>query len=106
MYFCGEYVFDKTHWFVEIPALGVQSQGFTPEDAMVMVCDAVMNLVNEDGFVVEAYRDPSLGERNFRIKANNPDLLALFHTFRESIGNPDVPVRRWEDVKAEFFERT
>lgn len=42
-------------WAVEVPILGVVTQGRTRSDAYLMVADAVKALVNKDGFSVEVF---------------------------------------------------
>ena len=42
-------------WAIEVPILGVVTQGRTRSDAYLMVADAVEALVNRDGFSVEVF---------------------------------------------------
>ncbi len=43
------------HWAVEVPILGVASQGRTRSDALVMIADAVEMLVDRKGFQVTVF---------------------------------------------------
>ncbi len=43
------------YWAVEVPILGVVTQGRTKKDALVMIADAVESLVNREGFRVEVF---------------------------------------------------
>jgi hypothetical protein len=43
------------HWAVEVPILGVASQGRTRSDALVMIADAVEMLVDRKGFHVTVF---------------------------------------------------
>ena len=42
-------------WAVEVPILGVVSQGRTRSDALEMIADAVESLVNQNGFGVSVF---------------------------------------------------
>jgi predicted RNase H-like HicB family nuclease len=59
-------------WAVEVPILGVASQGRTRNDALVMIADAVEMLVDRKGFEVTVF--PGVGDR-FEIGAS--DQVAL-----------------------------
>ena len=43
------------HWAVEVPILGVVSQGPTRRDAQEMIADAVESLVNQKGFEITVF---------------------------------------------------
>jgi Helix-turn-helix domain len=43
------------HWAVEVPILGVVSQGRTRRDAQEMIADAVESLVNQNGFEITVF---------------------------------------------------
>lgn len=43
------------YWAVEVPILGVVTQGRTKKGALVMIADAVESLVNREGFSVEVF---------------------------------------------------
>ena len=55
MRFSGKVWKEKRHWFVEVPALDVMTQGRTKREAFEMVGDAVEVLVNKPGFKVDVY---------------------------------------------------
>lgn len=60
------------HWAVEVPILGVVSQGRTRSDALEMIADAVESLVNQKGF--EAVVFAGSGE-HFEIGASDQAAL-------------------------------
>jgi len=43
------------HWAIEVPVLGVVTQGRTRSNAYLMVADAIEALVNKAGFSVEVF---------------------------------------------------
>jgi hypothetical protein len=60
------------HWAIEVPILGVASQGRTKKDAYGMIADAIDSLVNKGSFKVRIY--PSSG-RYFEIGASDEAAL-------------------------------
>ena len=42
-------------WAIEVPILGVVTQGYTKKEAYEMIADAIESLVNKKGFKVEVY---------------------------------------------------
>jgi predicted RNase H-like HicB family nuclease len=59
-------------WAVEVPILGVASQGRTRNDALAMIGDAVEMLVDRKGFEVTVF--PGVGDR-FEIGASDQAAL-------------------------------
>jgi len=59
-------------WAVEVPILGVFSQGRSRSDAFEMVADAVQELADREGFRVKAH--PGEGD-SFEISSNEPATL-------------------------------
>jgi predicted RNase H-like HicB family nuclease len=59
-------------WAVEVPILGVVSQGRTRSDALEMIADAVESLVNQKGFKITIFE--GIGE-HFEIGALNQTAL-------------------------------
>ncbi|HRK06687.1 MAG TPA: type II toxin-antitoxin system HicB family antitoxin [Pseudobdellovibrionaceae bacterium] len=57
---------------VEVPALGVHTQGRTLKEAFAMAKDAVEIAVDRQGFKVKIF---PLGDGEFAIEANNPGML-------------------------------
>lgn len=55
MRFAGRVFKVGRHWAVEIPILGVVSQGRTRSDALKMIADAVESLVNQEGFEIAVF---------------------------------------------------
>jgi predicted transcriptional regulator len=42
-------------WVIEVPILGVVTQGYTKKEAYEMIADAIESLVNKKGFKVEVF---------------------------------------------------
>lgn len=42
-------------WIIEVPILGVVTQGYTKKEAYEMIVDAIESLVNKKGFKVEVF---------------------------------------------------
>ena len=59
-------------WAIEVPILGVSTQGATRKEAFDMVADAVQELVHRKGFRV--YVHPGRRD-NFEISADDPAAL-------------------------------
>jgi predicted RNase H-like HicB family nuclease len=75
MRFTGRVLRVGRRWAVEVPALGVVSEGHTRKDALEMIRDAIESLVNKPGFEVHAF--PADGNR-FEIAASkDAPLVAL-----------------------------
>lgn len=60
-------------WAAEAPDIGVYTQGTSRSDAEAMLADAVQEVVDRDGFVVEVSR---IGMGEVTLDANQPKLLA------------------------------
>jgi hypothetical protein len=59
-------------WAIEVPILGVTTQGSTRKEAFAMIADAVEELVNRKGFRVSVYPGEAHG---FEIGASDPAAL-------------------------------
>lgn len=59
-------------WAIEVPILGVVTQGYTKKEAYEMIADAIESLVNKKGFRVEIY--PGKGGY---FELGSPDLSTL-----------------------------
>lgn len=55
MRFAGSVSKDGRYWPIEVPVLGVYTQGLTKRDAFEMISDAIEELVEKDGFKVDVY---------------------------------------------------
>jgi len=62
-------------WAIEVPILGVVTQGRTKSDAFAMIADAIECLVHKEGFCVEVY--PGKGDY-FEVGANDQAALGAF----------------------------
>lgn len=60
MRFAGRVFKAGRHWAVEVPILGVVTQGKSRRDAFAMIADAIQALANREGFRVEVF--PGAGE--------------------------------------------
>ncbi len=59
-------------WAIEVPILGVVTQGYTKKEAYEMIADAIESLVNKKGFKVDVY--PGKGDY---FELGSPDLSIL-----------------------------
>lgn len=59
-------------WVIEVPILGVVTQGYTKKEAYEMIADAIESLVNKKGFEVEVFS----GKGNY-FELGSPDLPTL-----------------------------
>ena len=60
MRFVGRVFKAGRHWAIEVPILGVVTQGRTRKDAFVMIADAIEALANQENFCVDVF--PGVGE--------------------------------------------
>ena len=60
------------YWAIEVPILGVVTQGHTKKEAYEMILDAIESLVNKKGFKAEVF--PGKGPY---FEVSSPDLAAL-----------------------------
>lgn len=60
------------HWAIEVPMLGVVTQGRSKKDAFLMVADAVESLVNRADFRLDVF--PGAGEY-FEVGSNDEAVL-------------------------------
>ncbi len=82
MRFAGRVSKVGRHWAIEVPILGVASQGRTKRDAYAMVADAIESLVNKERFRVRVY--PGAG-KYFEIGASDEAALTAFLLRRSRI---------------------
>jgi predicted RNase H-like HicB family nuclease/DNA-binding XRE family transcriptional regulator len=59
-------------WIIEVPILGVVTQGYTKKEAYEMIADAIELLVNKKGFKVDVFP----GKRDY-FEIGSPDLSSL-----------------------------
>jgi ribosome-binding protein aMBF1 (putative translation factor) len=59
-------------WAIEVPILGVVTQGYSKKEAYEMIADAIESLVNRKGFRVEVF--PGKGDY---FELSSPDLSTL-----------------------------
>jgi DNA-binding XRE family transcriptional regulator len=63
------------HWAIEVPILGVVTQGRTRKEAFEMIADAITSLANDRKLVVDVH--PGTGDA-FTVGAKNSAALAAF----------------------------
>lgn len=80
MRFAGRVFKVNRHWAVEIPILGVATQGRSRKDALGMIAEAIELLVNRPGFAAQIL--PCEGE-HFEIGANDQAALTALLLRRE-----------------------
>lgn len=59
-------------WAIEVPILGVTTQGRTKKESFAMIANAIESLVNKPGFVIETH--PGKGDY---FEIDSPDQAAL-----------------------------
>ncbi len=84
MRFEGKVFKTGKYWAIEVPILGVHTQGHTKREAFEMIADAIESLVNKKEFKIQVF--PSKGEY-FEIQANNNAILIAFLLKRQRIKN-------------------
>ncbi len=72
MRFVGRVFKVGRHWAIEVPILGVVTQGRTRKEAFEMIADAIETLVSKRGFRVEVF--PGEGEY---FEVGSPNVAAL-----------------------------
>jgi len=75
MRFAGRVFKVSQYWAIEIPILGVVTQGRTKKEAYRMIADAVESLVNKRGFKVKVY--PGKGDY-FEVGSSDQATLGAF----------------------------
>jgi DNA-binding XRE family transcriptional regulator len=75
MRFAGRVFRAGRHWAIEVPILGVVTQGRTKAEAFEMITDAIEALVNKEGFTVDVY--PGEGEY-FEVGARDQAAFSAF----------------------------
>ena len=75
MRFEGRVFKEGRYWAIEVPVLGVVTQGRTKKEAIEMIADAIESLVNKDGFKAQVF---SAKGEYFEVGADDqPALTAL-----------------------------
>ena len=82
MRFSGKVEHIGKYWAIEVPILGIATQGRSKKDAFIMMADAVETLVNKKGFSVDIY--PGKGDY-FEIGSGDEATLAAFLLKRERL---------------------
>ena len=75
MRFEGRVFKQGRYWAIEVPVLGLVTQGRTKKDALAMIADAIESLVNRERFRVEVF--PGKGEAFEVGSQDQPALTAL-----------------------------
>ena len=60
------------YWAIEVPLLGIVTQGLTEADAFEMIIDAILSLVNKEGFKIEVFPG-----KNHYFEIGSPDIATL-----------------------------
>ena len=82
MRFAGNVRKSGKFWPIEVPILGVYTQGLSLEDAYYMIADAIESLVYQEGFSITVY--PGRGEY-FEIEASDTAALIAFFLRQERL---------------------
>jgi hypothetical protein len=80
MRFAGRVFKVGRFWAVEVPILGVMTQGRSRKDALSMIADAIETLVDRPGFAIRVF--PGDGE-HFEVGANDEAALTALLLRRE-----------------------
>jgi predicted RNase H-like HicB family nuclease len=82
MRFAGRIFKVGKFWAIEVPILGVVTQGRTRKEALAMIADAIESLVNKEGFRVDEY---PRREGSFEVGANDQAALVAFLLRRQRL---------------------
>jgi predicted RNase H-like HicB family nuclease len=82
MRFAGRVFRVDKYWAVEVPILGVVTQGRSKKDALEMIADAIESLVDKQGFKVDVFA--GRGE-HFEVGASDQAALTAFLLRRERL---------------------
>lgn len=82
MRFSGRIFKDGRFWLIEVPVLGVMTQGFSRKEAYFMIADAIESLVNDPDFSITVF--PGQGDY-FEIAASSDATLIAFMLRRERL---------------------
>jgi predicted RNase H-like HicB family nuclease len=80
MRFAGRVFKSGRYWAIEVPILGVTTQGRTRKEAFQMIADAIETLVNKDSFKLNVFYGES---EYFEVGANDQAVLTAFLLRRE-----------------------
>ena len=83
MRFAGRVFKVDRYWAIEVPILGVSTQGRTRKEAMEMIADAIESLVNKEGFKVNVF--PVSATEHFEIGASDQAPLTALLLRRERL---------------------
>ena len=75
MRFNGNVFRNGKYWAIEVPMLGITTQGLTKRDAFEMIADAIETLVNKVGFTIDVF--PGKGS-HFEIGSSDQAALCAF----------------------------
>ena len=75
MRFSGRIFRSGRFWAIEVPILGVYTQGQSRRDAFEMIADAIEILVDQEGFTVQVY--PGMGDYFEVGSSDQSGLIAL-----------------------------
>ena len=82
MRFAGRIFKDGRYWVIEVPILGVMTQGRTKKEAFEMIADAIESLVNRPEFRIDVF----CGEGGyFEIGSSDQGLLTAFLLRRQRL---------------------
>ena len=82
MRFAGRIFKDGQFWLIEVPVLGIMTQGRTKKEAFKMIADAIEALVDKPGFRIEVFG----GEGNyFEIDSSDQGVLTAFLLRRQRL---------------------
>ena len=82
MRFAGRIFKDGHFWVIEVPVLGVMTQGRTKKEAFEMIADAIESLVNKPGFRIEVFAGKG---DYFEIGSSDQGLLTAFLLRRQRL---------------------
>lgn len=82
MRFSGQVFKEGRFWAIEVPILGIVTQGRTKKEAYEMIADAIESLVNRENFSITVYPGNS---GYFEVGASDQAALTAFLLRRERI---------------------
>jgi hypothetical protein len=80
--FSGRIFKDGQFWLIEVPVLGIMTQGRTKKEAFKMIADAIESLVNKPGFRIEVFGG---GGDYFEIGSPDQGVLTAFLLRRQRL---------------------
>jgi len=80
----GQYWKSGELWLIEVPELDVMTQGYTEQEALEMIVDAIEELVNVEGFgIVLTQSEEQKAEHTFSMEVIIPEMRPVFVKWRE-----------------------